>query len=64
MCVREREGGREEREGVGYLDKPKSLLQLGQLAVTLWTHTYSPYLESNVPFWSDLSFRVSLGPSS
>ena len=25
---------------------------------------YSPYFESNVPFWSDLSFRVSLGPSS
>ena len=21
-------------------------------------------MESNVPFWSDLSFRVSLGPSS
>ena len=31
---------------------------------TLWTHSYSPYFESKVPFWSDLSFNVNLGPSS
>ena len=27
-------------------------------------HSYSPVLESNVPFWIDLSRRVNLGPSS
>ena len=32
--------------------------------LTLWVQMYSPYLESNVPFCSDLSLRVNLGPSS
>lgn len=31
---------------------------------TLWTHSYSPYFESKVPFWRERNFKVKRGPSS
>jgi hypothetical protein len=31
---------------------------------TLWTHSYSPPLVSNVPCWRLLNFSVNLGPHS
>lgn len=34
------------------------------LDLTLWTHSYSPNLESKVPFCRERSLRVNLGPSS
>lgn len=42
----------------------KNFRRLVSISCRLCTHSYSPYLESNVPFCKDRSFKVNLGPNS
>lgn len=41
-----------------------NFLLLVSISRGLWTHSYSPYLESKVPFCRDRNFKVKRGPSS